>query len=317
MELVTLPSAPLPPGGASAGGAAPSTETLRWIADCLGPGSKVNLVRPLPGRAHVNHALLVESRTGIVHRLVLRRWTRPGPTITDLEFPPEREIAALALLARCEVTTPSLVAADPSGAYCDAPTLLITRLIGHSPRPSPDDLPEYLIQLAAALLSFHAVGGATTMPPYAPHNQLDIPLPPRHARRPALWARAFDALTGPAPAGESRFIHRDYRFDNTLWSSGRLTGVVDWSTASYGPPAVDVACMRRQLALRYGMDVADRFRTAYRQVCGDHEHDPYWDLRAVLDLLPERGDRTISEADVPPLEDYLAAALARLGSVAR
>src|SRR5262245_36385151 len=121
----------------------PSPATLRWIADCLGPGSRVKLVRPLPGGAHVNHALHVETRSGTAHRLVLRRWARPGPTMTDLQFPPEREIAALALLARCEVTTPALVAADPSGAYCDAPALLTTRLIGQPPAPGPDELPEY------------------------------------------------------------------------------------------------------------------------------------------------------------------------------
>jgi aminoglycoside phosphotransferase (APT) family kinase protein len=318
---VTEPSAPPPHGRNSrpAGPSPPSPATLRWIADCLGPDSRIKLIRPLPGGVrHVNHALLVETRSGIVHRLVLRRWACPGPTIADLEFPPEREIAALALLARCEVTTPALVAADPSGAYCDAPALLITRLIGHPPRPGTDDLPEFLIQLAAALLSIHAVGGATTMPPYAPYNGLDVRLPPRHALRPALWARAFDVATGPAPAGDDhRFIHRDYHPDNTLWSAGRLTGVVDWSTASYGPPAVDVAGMRWNLALRYGTQIAEGFLTAYQQVCGDHEHDPYWDIRAVLDLLPERGEQPIGEAYVPLLEDYLASALAQLGSGAR
>ncbi|HEU5158891.1 MAG TPA: aminoglycoside phosphotransferase family protein [Streptosporangiaceae bacterium] len=311
---MTEPSAPPPHGDAP-----PTAATLRWIVGCLGPGSRVRQIRPLPGGvSHVNHALLVETRSGIVHRLVLRRWARPGPTIADLEFPPEREIAALALLARCEVTTPALVAADPSGAYCDAPALLITRLVGHPPRPGPDDLPEHLIQLAAALLSIHAVSGATTMPPYAPHNQLHVRVPPRHALRPALWAQAFEVGAGPAPAdGESRFIHRDYHPGNTLWSYGRLSGVVDWSTASYGPPAVDVADMRWQLAVRYGTEIADGFLTAVHQVCGDHEHDPYWDVRAVLDLLPEHGDWTISEPHIPLLEDHLARALSRLGSVAR
>jgi aminoglycoside phosphotransferase (APT) family kinase protein len=296
----------------------PSATTLRWVAECLGPGSRVKLVRPLPGGvAHVNHALLVETRSGIAHRLVLRRWTRPARTISDLEFSPEREIAALALLARCEVTTPALVAADPSGAYCDVPALLITRLAGHPPRPSPEDLPEYLIQLAAALLSVHAVRGATTMPPYAPYSGSDTRQPPRHAVRRRLWEQAFDAVAGPAPVTDSCFIHRDYHPDNTLWAYGRLTGIVDWSTASYGPPAVDVAGMRWSLAMRYGADAASSFLAAYRQVCGDHEHDPYWDLRSVLDLLPERDGSMLSEAHVPLLEDHLAGALARLGTVTR
>ncbi|TDD63607.1 aminoglycoside phosphotransferase family protein, partial [Actinomadura darangshiensis] len=105
------------------------------------------------------------------------------------------------------------------------------------------------------------------------------------------------------------FIHRDYHADNTLWSYGRLTGVVDWSDASSGPIAVDIARMRRGLALRYGTPVADRFLSSFDQVSGGHRHDPYWDVRSLLDLLPE-DDRPIDEAQVPLYEDYLNKLLA-------
>ncbi|MFV2175298.1 aminoglycoside phosphotransferase family protein [Actinomadura sp. LOL_016] len=330
MDLVTHTQALSQPLGASPGDA-----TLRWVVECLGKGAEVRMVRPLPGgTAHANHALLVESRSGSAHRLVLRRWTvrdapggdaradaggpngtAPGAarrTFGDTEFSPEREIAALALLAGAEVATPSLVAADPAGAHCDVPALLITRLPGHPPRPSPDDLPEYLIQLAAALVTVHRLNGAATMPPYVPHNRLDTRVPPEHALRPELWERAFEAASGPAPEAPARFIHRDYHADNTLWSYGKLTGVVDWSDASSGPIAVDVAHMRRGLAVRYGPSVADRFRSTFDMVSGGHEHHPYWDVRCVLDLLPEEAGRPIDEATVPLLEDYLAALLSEL-----
>lgn len=310
MDLVTHSPAPGLPTGEPPPGA-----TLRWVEQCLGPGAEVKMVRPLAGGvSHVNHALLVESRAGSVHRLVLRRWANRDWVVTEPEFSPEREIAALALLAGCEIPTPALVAADPAGAYCDVPALLITRLIGHPPRPAPDDLPEYLIQLAAALLSVHSLHGASTMPPYVPYNRLDVRLPPKHATRGELWEQAFDVVAGPAPEAPPRFIHRDYHPDNTLWSYGRLTGVVDWSNASYGPIAIDIAHMRRHLALRYGAPVADRFLSAFDQVSGGYSHDPYWDLRCVLDLLPEDGDWVISEAHIPLFEDYLAALLAQLGA---
>ncbi|GAA2633991.1 aminoglycoside phosphotransferase family protein [Actinomadura fulvescens] len=316
MDLVTQsPPACLPIG------APPSRATLRWVEECLGQGAEVRMIRPLAGGvAHVNHALLVESRAGSAHRLVLRRWlpTSPGrPHDAPFarggsDFSPEREIAALALLAAAEIPTPSLVAADPAGAYGDAPALLITRLIGHPPRPAPDDLPEYLIQFAAALLGVHALNGASTMPPYVPYNRLDPRTPPAHAIRTELWRRAYDVASRPAPEAPSRFIHRDYQPDNTLWSYGRLTGVVDWSDASYGPVAVDIARMRLSLVLRYGKPVADRFLAAFDQVSGGYPHDPYWDVRCLLDLLPEEPGRTISEAHVPLIEDYLAALLAEL-----
>jgi hypothetical protein len=232
----------------------------------------------------------------------------------DSEFSPEREIAALALLAGCEVPTPALVAADPAGAYCDAPALLITRLVGHPPRPAPDDLPEYLIQLAAALLAVHARGGGSTMPPYVPYNRLDERRPPRHALRPPLWERAFEVAAGPSPEAPYRFIHRDYHPDNTLWSYGRLTGIVDWSDASYGPVAVDIAHMRLNLALRYGPPAAERFVAAFDQVSGGYRHHPYWDMRCLLDLLPEDEGRIIDEAKMPLVEDYLASLLAQLSA---
>ncbi|WP_192758340.1 aminoglycoside phosphotransferase family protein [Actinomadura algeriensis] len=331
MDLVTHTQALSQPLGTTPGDA-----TLRWVEQCLGKGAEVRMVRPLTGgTAHANHALLVESRSGSAHRLVLRRWTvrdapggdpradaggqngQAGParrTFCETDFSPEREIAALALLAGSdELTTPSLVAADPAGAHCDVPALLITRLPGHPPRPSPDDLSEYLIQLAAALQLVHRLNGAATMPPYVPRNRLDSRVPPVHALRPELWERAFEAASGPAPEAPARFIHRDYHADNTLWSYGRLTGVVDWSDASSGPVAVDVAHMRRGLVVRYGRAAADLFRSTFDMVSGGHAHDPYWDVRCVLELLPEDADRPIDAATVPRLEDYLAKLLADLG----
>jgi aminoglycoside phosphotransferase (APT) family kinase protein len=316
MDLVTRSQASVSP--VQAPFRPPGDDTLRWVEQCLGPGAEVKMVRPLTGGVwHVNHALLVESRSGSVHRLVLRRWADRDRAAAEPEFSPEREIAALALLAGCPIPTPELVAADPAGAYCDAPALLITRLIGHAPSPGIDDLPEYLIQLAAALLAVHSLNGAATMPPYVPHNRLSVRLPPKHAVRAELWEQAFELAARPAPEAAPRFIHRDYHPGNTLWSYGRLTGVVDWSTASYGPIAVDIAQMRWSLALRHGTAVADQFLAAFDQVSSGYAHDPYWDLRSVVDLLPEQHDRIIDPAHIPPLEDHLAAVLARLGAATR
>lgn len=296
----------------------PSDATLRWVEACLGPGSEVKMVRPLVGgTSHVNHALLAESRSGTVHRLVLRRWASPTWPVADIDTSPEREIAALTLLDGCEIPTPSLVAADPSGAYCDVPALLITRLLGHPPRPAAEELPEYLVQLAVGLLPVHALAGATTMPPYRAYNRLDLRLAPKHALRPGLWEQALDVAAGAAPGADLCFIHRDYLPDNTLWAYGRLTGIVDWSAASYGPIAVDIGHMRLHLALRYGADVADRFLASYDQVSGGaYRHDPYWDLRTLLDLLPEEST-PIPEGDIPALEIYLETVLAQLGAIAR
>ena len=92
------------------------------------------------------------------------------------------------------------------------------------------------------------------------------------------------AHVGVKPAA---FIHRDYHPGNTLWVAGRLTAIVDWTSASWGPPAVDVAHMRANLAMSHGVEAADEFLEAYRAVAGPYAYDPYWDLRVAVDFLPE------------------------------
>jgi Ser/Thr protein kinase RdoA (MazF antagonist) len=48
------------------------------------------------------------------------------------------------------------------------------------------------------------------------------------------------AVPAPEPPGSRGSIHRDYHPGNTFWSRDRLTGVVDWTQASWGDPRADV-----------------------------------------------------------------------------
>jgi aminoglycoside phosphotransferase (APT) family kinase protein len=115
---------------------------------------------------------------------------------------------------------------------------------------------------------------------------------------------------GPPPANEACLIHRDYHPGNTLWSRGRLVGVVDWNFASWGSPSVDLGHMRVNLATDLGPAWADEFLAAYRALTG-FEHHPWWDLAAMVDVLPEWDPEPGPEVD--RLEAFVAAALDRLG----
>jgi aminoglycoside phosphotransferase (APT) family kinase protein len=64
-----------------------------------------------------------------------------------------------------------------------------------------------------------------------------------------------------------------------------VTGVVDWTNTSAGPPAVDVAHCRTNLAIMHGTPTADRFGDAYETLTGTR-HDAYYDLVDLLDMLP-------------------------------
>jgi hypothetical protein len=74
---------------------------------------------------------------------------------------------------------------------------------------------------------------------------------------------------------------------NVLWETGRITAIVDWINACMGPPGIDVAHCRLNLALMYGPAVADTFLDAYQDAAPDYRHDTFWDLEDALGTLPD------------------------------
>jgi len=278
----------------------PPERALRWVCESLGGGSRVvGLRRLTAGGWHANHALAVADRRGAIRRLVLRRWARPEWRVEDPDFTPQREAAVLELLAGSSVPAPRLVAADPEGAAGDVPALLVTQLPGRPPG-LPGDMDSFLAQLARAMAGIHELD-ASKLPAYRTYNDIGAIAAPRWSRRPGLWERAIEAASTAAPPGPRCFIHRDFHPENTLWSRGRLTGVVDWTTGSSGPAAVDAGHMRWNLALTYGLDAADEF-LRIAEPAGDQRH---WDVVTVLDLVADLDPRDWPRFDLARLERYV------------
>jgi aminoglycoside phosphotransferase (APT) family kinase protein len=291
----------------------PPEQALRWVTESLGAGSRITSVRRLTaGGWSANHALAVVDRAGAVHRLVLRRWARPEWSVEDPDFGPAREAAVLELLAGSPVPAPRLVAADPDGAACDVPALLISRLPGSTPG-LPRDMAAFLAQLAGTLCEIHAVDGPTRdrIPAYRAYYDAGSVATPDWSRRPELWERAREIAAAGPPRGPRCFIHRDYHPENTLWSRGRLTGVVDWTSGSWGPPGVDVGHMRWNLALTYGTDAADEFLRALGPRIPPDQ--PYWDVVGVLDVVPELDAADWPRFDLERLERYLEGVFVNFG----
>jgi aminoglycoside phosphotransferase (APT) family kinase protein len=114
------------------------------------------------------------------------------------------------------------------------------------------------------------------------------------------------------PPGRRCFIHRDYHPENTLWWQGKLTGVVDWTSGSWGPAAVDAAHMRWNLALFYGLDAADEFLQLHLSFSPESSDDQYyWDLVTVLDLVSDLDPGDWPSFDLTRLERYVESVLAR------
>lgn len=197
----------------------------------------------------------------------------------------------LTLLERTPVRAPRLIAADVEPESCDVPTLLTTRIPGRAP-VQPADMGSFLRQMVEELVVIHAVDdpAARGLPRYERYYD-DPGVVPGWARRPAVWERAFEAIAGSPPPTGHRFIHRDYHHGNTLRLRGRLSGVVDWSTGCWGPPAVDLARMRQNLSGDFGLEHAERFLELYVALAGSEPDDlRYWELVDCVDSLPDLGD---------------------------
>lgn len=226
------------PDGQACPPATPAPAALAWVR--ARTGGRVLSAEPLAaGAVHHNVAITVDGNPPL--RVVLRWSAEQRPQDDAPREAILREAAVLSLLERAGLRAPRLVAADPIGAECGVPTLLMTYLEGRQPDADTARSPDFVAQLAAAAHDIHGVDGtgaaAGALAPFRLYNDLVDPRPPRHSDRPALWERAFAAVPVGAPAAPAVFLHRDYHAGNTLWSGSTLSGVVDWNTASLGRPA--------------------------------------------------------------------------------
>ena len=268
----------------------PPAETLRWVTEAVGARSKVTSIRKLLGGASsAMHAVNIDDARGHRHRLVLRRFIRSDWLAREPDLA-EREASVLQLLQGSDVPAPELVAVDSTGKVCDVPALLMTRLPGRV-EFAPIDTTSWLTKMAAALPPIHAVimiGYAVQ--PYQTYNKPSELKPPAWSKEVDAWESIFRLLAGPAPETPHCFIHRDYHPGNVLWSRNRLTGIVDWTNASIGPPGIDVGHCRLNLVQLHGVGIADRFLDIYRrQAGGDADYHPYWDAITAIEFLPEPG----------------------------
>jgi aminoglycoside phosphotransferase (APT) family kinase protein len=293
-------------------------QARRWVFDVFGAGSRIVRVRRLAlGGWHVNHALAIRDPGCHVHRVVLRRWARPGWELDDPDYTVAREVRVLALLQPTPIPAPSVVASDPNAACCDVPAVLLTRLPGHAPAAADSASEGFCRHLAETLAAIHALGpgAGSGLAPYRLYYERTDATLPRWIAATRTWRRAIATVREPRPDDAVTLIHRDYHPGNTLWSRHRLSGVVDWTQASLGPPGLDLGHMRWNLVLDHGQRVADDFLAAYRAATGHRpEHQAYWDLISLFDLLldvdEDPGD--ITATDLRQLEAHAAAALRSL-----
>lgn len=253
----------------------------------------------------------------MLRRYINAEWVAAEPDLAAREARVLRHLAGVD-----DVPVPEVVAVDEDGSEAGAPSVLVTLVPGRLDLAPRDE--RWFEGLAALLLALHAVPVPEWLQrfrAYTDAGRLEVPAWTRHSD---AWRRAIELVREREDErrdSEPRFIHRDFHPGNVLWSRGRVTGVVDWTNASAGSPAADVAHCRTNLAIMHGTPAADRFRETYEALTGGR-HDPYFDLLDVCDMLPFDGVHDIwTLAGVPDLatvrsrvDEYVAGLVSRLRS---
>ena len=285
----------------------PPTPALAWVESAL--GGRITSVRPIRGgMSSAVHALGVELGSGATARVVLRRHVRAEVVDEEPEIA-GREAAILAFLGRVELPTPLLLAVDPGGDQADVPSLLMSMLPGRVDW-SPAGMDSWLRRLAEPLPILHAMPlpPRGTLPAFFGYAQRSYE-PPSWARWPEAWGRAVEIFHAPSRAEATACIHRDYHPGNVLWQAGRVTGIVDWPSASIGSPSIDVAHCRANLLGRFDIGVADRFTQRWEELTG-RRFNPWADVMIIIGMLDGlRDDPHLNRASV---EEALARSVADL-----
>ncbi|MFE1769300.1 phosphotransferase family protein [Streptomyces angustmyceticus] len=267
--------------------------TRAWVSRHLAAGERITGTEALRGGITAEmRRLTIRTRDGGTRALVLR-------TFVDTEHAEDRlhrEAAALTLCTGTGVPAPGLVAVDPAASQCEYPSLLMTRLPG---RTVLDDegLEARVPLLARQLVAIHEVRPAERPRDYVALTTADTVVVPEGADA-AAWAAAIDVIRRPAPPGAGRFLHRDFQPGNVLFdvppgdpAGTRITGVVDWAAASWGPADLDVAHCAANLALLHGPAWGPRFAEAYEEAGGvlaaAASERLYWRVRDALALSEE------------------------------
>lgn len=239
--------------------------------------------------------LAIGTQDGDTRHLVLRSFVRPTRQ-EPAEALLHREAYALTTLTRTGVPAPELVAVDPTAAHCEFPPLLMTHLPGGTVLDD-EGLERRLPLLARQLVAVHTLRPTFRPRKYVALTTADTVVTPECADV-AVWAAAIDVIRKRAPRYDGRLLHRDFQPGNVLSdlppddpAGARITGVVDWAAASWGPADLDVADCSRNLALLHGPAEGLRFTEAYQEAGGmlaaAARERWYWQVRESLAFSEE------------------------------
>ena len=256
---------------------------------------ELTLVSISPARAaftNVVRVLECHSSSGNTLRLVVKLLTDdPNNAVRRASA----EFHGLRLARAHGIPAPEPLYLDVTGELLGVPGLLTRMVDGHQ-IVAPENITEWAEMIADVLLKIHAIrpNADDRVHLYSGNEQglyfLDGDKREKIASHP-LSDRIYDAVSELRPGIERSlavFIHMDYWPGNLLWRDGRISAVLDWDSAAYGDPALDVANFRMEMYLRGIKLAADIFLNRYEAKSGSRVHNlGFWELACAVRPLPD------------------------------
>ena len=268
----------------------PSEDELAVIVRTIaGPaGARVDGVRALTGGiASAVHRVDLSIGSSVV----VRRFNVALPWHSNAMVAREAEL--LSFLASTPVPAPDVLFADPDGSATGCPMLVLSLLPGTSIDPPGTEA--WAAELAGSLALVHdqetTFDADRWLTFWADRDEI-VPELAGHELSAPLWD-AIVAARGELVDDRRTLAHHDFHPGNTLWTDGRVTGIVDWPLGGRGYAAYDAAYCAFDISLSKGLETGERFLRAYESVAGCTVHDGW---RAVV------ATRALDE-----LDDWLAA----------
>lgn len=263
----------------------PPRAGLRALVEAVEPGATIAGVRRLKGGLEAStHRVVLRTRSGLRRAIVVRRFNDTFPWFDPARIP--TEVATLDSLVPTPVVAPVVIAVDAEGEWMGMPCMVVTCLPGgHAPFTR---WVEWSGRLAAAMAEVHAVAPVVDAEPWLTGWLRGEPQE-RLAGDP-WYEQAWPAIVASAPelaaSGGDALVHHDLHPGNTLWSRGRVSGIVDWPMAGRGFPAYDRAYLRLDVSIALGLEAGDAVAAAARAIGIAADH-PAWDLVVGVRTLPD------------------------------
>lgn len=260
----------------------PLEPLLRWAGSALGPGVSVAVERGL--REDGAPWLLRVDGSAAVSQAVLKAWRADGREGFAAE------VASMTLAARHGLPAARLLGVLDDASVADQLAVLSTAVAGTSTIPA-EVTEARLRATGAAMVAVSAVAHQPTA--QLPLRTRPIPMSDfaterRLGKTPSsrLLDLADELVRAvPAPNGASVLVHADLWQGNLMWQEDQLTAIIDWEMAGVGHYGIDLAALRLDAAMLFGLPAASLVLEGWREASGTPpEALPYWDATAALNM---------------------------------